>query len=137
MRQSIFEAFLDAVAAQGRRAHIIEDVKEESKTYHDLLTGSLAIGRWAGRRTRAGENVGVLLPNVIPTVCTVLGLMAFGRVPAMLNYSAGPSAARSACSTARVQTVITSRAFIEQARLSTLVGGTQRPEPGVPGGHPW
>jgi len=120
-RQSIFEAFLDAVAAQGRHAHIIEDVKEESKTYHDLLAGSLAIGRWARRRTRAGENVGVLLPNVIPTVCTVFGLMAFGRVPAMLNYSAGPSAARSACSVARVQTVITSRAFIEQARLSTLI----------------
>jgi acyl-[acyl-carrier-protein]-phospholipid O-acyltransferase/long-chain-fatty-acid--[acyl-carrier-protein] ligase len=121
VRHSIFEAFLDALAAQGRRAHIIEDVKEEPKTYGDLLTGSLAIGRWAGRRTRAGENVGVLLPNVIPTVCTILGLMAFGRVPAMLNYSAGPSAVRSACSTARVQTIITSRAFIEQARLSTLV----------------
>jgi acyl-[acyl-carrier-protein]-phospholipid O-acyltransferase/long-chain-fatty-acid--[acyl-carrier-protein] ligase len=121
VRQSIFEAFLDAVATQGRSAQIIEDVKEESKTYHDLLTGALAIGRWARRQTRRGENVGVLLPNVIPTVCTVLGLMAFGRVPAMLNYSAGPSAARSACSTARVQTVITSRAFIEQARLSTLI----------------
>lgn len=121
VRQSIFEAFLDAVAARGRRTRIIEDVKEESKNYHDLLTGSLAIGRWAARSTCAGENVGVLLPNVIPTACTVLGLMAFGRVPAMLNYSAGPSAARSACAAARVQTVITSRAFVEQARLLTLV----------------
>ena len=121
VRQSIFEAFLDAVAAQGRRTHIIEDVKEEPKTYHDLLTGSLAIGRWLARMTQSRENVGVLLPNVIPTACTVLGLMAFGRVPAMLNYSAGPSAARSSCAAARVQTVITSRAFVEQARLSTLV----------------
>jgi acyl-[acyl-carrier-protein]-phospholipid O-acyltransferase/long-chain-fatty-acid--[acyl-carrier-protein] ligase len=121
VRQSIFEAFLDAVSAQGRRTQIIEDVKEEPKTYNELLKGSLAIGRWAMRFSRAGENVGVLLPNIIPAACTVLGLMAFRRVPAMLNYTAGPSAARSACAAARVHTVITSRAFVEQARLSALV----------------
>ena len=68
-----------------------------------------------------GENVGVLLPNIIPTVCTVLGLTAFGRVPAMLNYTAGTLAVQSACIAARVRTVITSRAFIEQARLAAVV----------------
>ncbi len=110
-----------ALAAHGRRFEIIEDAREEPKTYHYVLKGALAVGRWISGRTERGENVGVLLPNVIPTVCTIFGLMAFGRVPAMLNYTAGPVAARSACAAARVRTVIASRAFIEQAKLAPLV----------------
>jgi acyl-[acyl-carrier-protein]-phospholipid O-acyltransferase/long-chain-fatty-acid--[acyl-carrier-protein] ligase len=51
----------------------------------------------------------------------VLGLSAFGRVPALLNYTAGPTAVQSACTAARVRTIVTSRAFIEQARLNTVV----------------
>ena len=120
-RATLFEAFLDAVHEQGRRTLIIEDMKEEPRSYQDLLKGSLVIGRWATRFCAPGENVGVLLPNLIPTVCTVLGLSAFGRVPAMLNYTAGPAAVQSACTAARVRTVITSRAFIEQARLTSVV----------------
>ncbi len=121
-RQAIFDALLAAVAAHGRRFEIIEDAGEEPRTYHDVLKGALAIGRWATRHCERGENVGVLLPNVIPTVCTIFGLIAFGRVPAMLNYTAGPVAVRSACIAARVRTVIASRAFIEQAKLTPLVG---------------
>jgi acyl-[acyl-carrier-protein]-phospholipid O-acyltransferase/long-chain-fatty-acid--[acyl-carrier-protein] ligase len=120
-RKSIFDAFLDAVAAQGRGTFIIEDVNEEPRTYQELLKGALAIGRWSCRFTEPRENVGVLLPNLIATPCTVLGLMAFGRVPSMLNYTAGAMSVQSACRAARVRAVITSRAFVEQARLSQVV----------------
>ena len=118
---SLFEAFLDAVAEHGRAVPIIEDWKEKPQSYASILKGSLAIGRSVAATCAAGENVGVLLPNIIPTVCTVLGLSAFGRVPAMLNYSAGAVAVQSACIAARVRTVITSRAFIEQQRLASIV----------------
>ena len=124
-RQSIFDAFLDALAAHGRDVEIIEDATEAPRTYREVLKGALAIGRWVARRTERGESVGVLLPNVIPTVCTILGLTAFARVPAMLNYTAGPVAVRSACTAARVRTVIASRAFVEQANLSSLVAALE------------
>lgn len=122
-RTTLFEAFLDAVEERGRRTLIIEDMQEEPRSYRDIVKGSLIIGRWVGRACGPGENVGVLLPNLIPTVCTVLGLCAFGRVPALLNYTAGPTAVQGACTAARVRTVITSRAFVEQARLSSVVSG--------------
>jgi acyl-[acyl-carrier-protein]-phospholipid O-acyltransferase/long-chain-fatty-acid--[acyl-carrier-protein] ligase len=122
-RTTLFEAFLEAVQEQGRRTLIIEDMKEEPRSYQDLVKGSLIIGRWVSGSCGPGENVGVLLPNLIPTVCTVLGLCAFGRVPAMLNYTAGPTAVQGACIAARVRTVVTSRAFIEQARLTSVVSG--------------
>src|SRR5215471_960467 len=120
-RTTLFEAFLDAASEQGPRRPIIEDLKEEPRTYRDLVKGALIIGRWASRTSALGENVGLLLPNSIPTVCTVFGLCAFGRVPAMLNYTAGASAVQGACIAARIRTVITSRGFIEQARLSSVV----------------
>jgi acyl-[acyl-carrier-protein]-phospholipid O-acyltransferase/long-chain-fatty-acid--[acyl-carrier-protein] ligase len=120
-RQSLFEAFLDAMRREGRGARIIEDVDETPRSYAELLKGALAIGRWLCRGTQPGERVGVLLPNVIPTVCTILGAMAFRRVPAMLNYSAGPVAVKSACVAAGVHTVITSHAFIERAQLASLL----------------
>jgi acyl-[acyl-carrier-protein]-phospholipid O-acyltransferase/long-chain-fatty-acid--[acyl-carrier-protein] ligase len=122
-RTTVFEAFLDAVHERGRRTLIIEDMKEEPRSYRELLKGSLIIGRWMSGWSAPGENVGVLLPNSIPTVCAVLGLCAFGRVPALLNYTAGPTAVQGACAAARVRTVITSRAFIEQARLTGVVSG--------------
>ena len=38
---------------------------------------------------RAGETVGILLPNLAATLCMVIGMTAFRRIPAMLNYTAG------------------------------------------------
>jgi acyl-[acyl-carrier-protein]-phospholipid O-acyltransferase/long-chain-fatty-acid--[acyl-carrier-protein] ligase len=120
-RQDIFGAFLDAVRREGRRARILEDMEERPRTYGELLKGVLAIGRWLALRTQPGEQVGLLLPNVIPGACAILGAMAFGRVPAMLNYSAGPAALRGACVAARIRTVLTSRAFVARAQLAPLL----------------
>ena len=45
------------------------------------------------------ERVGLLLPNAIAAVVSFFGLQAFGRVPAMLNYSTGTRNVTSACAT--------------------------------------
>jgi acyl-[acyl-carrier-protein]-phospholipid O-acyltransferase/long-chain-fatty-acid--[acyl-carrier-protein] ligase len=120
-RQSLFDAFLDAMRRQGARTPIIEDIEETPRSYAQVLKGALAIGRWLQRHSGAGENVGLLLPNVIPAVCAVLGAMAFGRVPALLNYSAGPLAVQGACAAAGVRTVVTSRAFVARAGLEPML----------------
>ena len=120
-RSGLFDAFLKAVEREGRHTPIIEDMREVPRTYGELLRGSLALARWSARFTQPGENVGVLLPNLVPTVCLVLGLSAGARVPALLNYSAGSRAVRTACTAAGVRVVITSRAFVEQAKLSSVV----------------
>jgi len=47
-------------------------------------------------------------------------LGAYGRVPAMLNYTAGARGVVDACAAANIATVVTSRRFIELARLGPL-----------------
>jgi acyl-[acyl-carrier-protein]-phospholipid O-acyltransferase/long-chain-fatty-acid--[acyl-carrier-protein] ligase len=120
-RRTLFEAFVAAAALHGRGTRIIEDQRGRPETYEDMLKASLALGRLAARVSAQGEIVGVLLPNITPTVCLILGLTAMRRTPAMLNYTAGADAMRDACTAAGIRTVITSRRFIEAARLGAAV----------------
>jgi len=125
-RQTLFEAFLDAVKLHGRRTAIVEDIREHPETYGDLLRTSLALGRLCANITGEREIIGVLMPNISTTVCLFLGLSALGRVPAMLNYTAAPESVHGACVAAGVKTVITSRRFIQTARLESCLDALSR-----------
>lgn len=114
---TLFEALLDAAALHGRATRIMEDTQREH-TYGDLIKASLALGRLGGKLAGEGEIIGVLMPNLAATAALLLGLGAMRRIPALLNYTAGPDALRSACIAAGIKTVITSRRFVEVARLA-------------------
>lgn len=117
----LYECFLDAVAAHGRSRLLIEDQNEQPQSYGQLLRMSLALSRLFRGFTAERENVGVLMPNVVTSIGVVLGLSAAGRVPAILNYTAGALGVESAVVAAGVRTVITSRKFVEQASLQPLL----------------
>jgi acyl-[acyl-carrier-protein]-phospholipid O-acyltransferase/long-chain-fatty-acid--[acyl-carrier-protein] ligase len=114
--RTIYEGFLDAAALHGRGRRMIEDV-QRTYTYGDLIKASMALGRLVSRLAPEGERVGVLMPNVGATVALLLGLFAFRRAPAILNYTSGAEGMQNAIDLARVRVLITSRAFIERARL--------------------
>ena len=116
-QQTLYGSLCDAVALYGRKRRIIEDIKQVEYTYQDVLKMSLMLGRLVGRLTRPDEHVGLLLPNMTPTVALFLGLSALKRVPAMLNYTAGVDGMQAACTAAEIRTIVTSRAFVEQAKL--------------------
>lgn len=116
-RQTIFDSVLAARQIHGGKHKLVEDLERKVLTYNDLITGSIALGTAICKRTDLGENVGVFLPNSTKTLVTILALQLYGRTPAMLNYSTGSAAMMSACVTARVKTILTSRRFIELADL--------------------
>jgi acyl-[acyl-carrier-protein]-phospholipid O-acyltransferase / long-chain-fatty-acid--[acyl-carrier-protein] ligase len=119
--QTLFEALLDASDIHGRSRRLIEDVKQIEYSYNDLLKMSLALGRLMKRRSTESERIGLLLPNVAATLGMIFGLSAFRRVPAMLNYTAGVDGMQAACTAATIRTVVTSRAFVEQAKLGEKI----------------
>jgi len=120
-RRTLFEAFLSAVELHGRKTRIIEDARRVPESYGDLLKVSLALGRLTARLAEEGGVLGVMMPNVSAAVCLLLGMTAMRRVPAILNYTAGPEAIRAACVAAGVKRIITSRRFVELARLERVV----------------
>lgn len=113
----LFGAFLDAIEIYGKNRKIIEDTKQIEYTYGEVLTMSLGLGSLVSRHTKQGEAVGVLMPTAVASLALVLGISSQGRVPAMLNFTAGVDALQSACKGALITTIITSRAFVEQAKL--------------------
>lgn len=104
-----------------KRPRIIEDINRKQKSYKDIIVASFALGRSFKKFTKVDENVGILLPNAIATVCTFFGLSAYNRTPVMINFSVGSKNMISMCKTALVKTVLTSRTFIIKAKMENVV----------------
>lgn len=117
-QQTLFSALCDAADVFGKKRRVLEDMKQIEYSYNDLLKMALMLTRLVERQTGENERVGLLLPNLAPTLGLLIGLTARHRVPAMLNYTAGVDAMQAACTAAEVRTIVTSRAFVEQAKLS-------------------
>lgn len=119
--RTIYDVFLEAVERFGAQTKIVEDLNGVEETYQDLLKKSLALGRIVTKISTPNEVIGVLMPNVTNTVALVLGMMAFKRIPAMLNYTAGTVGMQNACTLANIKTVVTSRKFIDAANLAEVI----------------
>jgi acyl-[acyl-carrier-protein]-phospholipid O-acyltransferase/long-chain-fatty-acid--[acyl-carrier-protein] ligase len=123
--RTLFTALTDARDLHGGKAPVVEDMKREPLDYDRLLIASSLLGKRLTGSTRQGEAVGVLLPNVGGVAVTFFALQARGRVPAMLNFTAGLANMRSACATAAIRTIVTARAFIAQAKLEELIAALE------------
>ncbi|TGX56344.1 acyl-[ACP]--phospholipid O-acyltransferase [Sphingomonas gei] len=123
--RTLFQALLDAKDVHGGGTKVVEDVKREPMSYKKLVIGSMALGRAFDPVTRQGEAVGVLLPNVAGVIATFFALQRIGRVPAMLNYTAGLANLKAACLAAEVGTIVTARAFVTQGKLEPIVEGLE------------
>jgi acyl-[acyl-carrier-protein]-phospholipid O-acyltransferase/long-chain-fatty-acid--[acyl-carrier-protein] ligase len=99
---------------------VLEDVTFKPLTFRRLMTGvDVLATRWCELlgKTPEGGRVGVLLPNVNAMPVTLLSLWAVGRVPAILNFSTGIPVMKTCLELAAVKQVITSRSFLEKAKL--------------------
>jgi acyl-[acyl-carrier-protein]-phospholipid O-acyltransferase/long-chain-fatty-acid--[acyl-carrier-protein] ligase len=119
--RSLFDALLDAARAHGGGKAILEDQERHPLSYVDLIRASFALGRKIAAKTRRGEHVGVLLPSSAGASVTFFALHAYGRIPAMLNFTAGLRNLRAAVSLAKVNRVLTSHRFIEQGKLHDVI----------------
>lgn len=115
--QTLIQRLLEARRIHGGGHLIAEDINRAPLSYNALIARATVLGRQLAQRSEPEETLGVLLPSTLATVATFWGLQLHGRVPAMLNYTVGVQGMVSACETAVLRRVITSRRFIQQAKL--------------------
>jgi acyl-[acyl-carrier-protein]-phospholipid O-acyltransferase/long-chain-fatty-acid--[acyl-carrier-protein] ligase len=119
--RTLFQTLLDAGATHGRGFPVLDDLRFSPLSYRKLTAGALLLGRKLCADTQPAEPVGLLIANSSAAVAAFFGVQSCGRVCAMLNYSAGPANLVSACQTAKVRVVWTSRRFVELAKLQPAV----------------
>jgi acyl-[acyl-carrier-protein]-phospholipid O-acyltransferase/long-chain-fatty-acid--[acyl-carrier-protein] ligase len=119
--RTVFEAVVEAAGIHGWKRISVEDPVTGSLTYKRMLLGAAVLGRKLMPLASEGKALGVMLPNANGAVVTILGVMSAGRVPAMINFTAGAANILAACKAAEVGTIVTSRVFVEKAKLDAVV----------------
>ena len=124
--RTVFQALLQAAEDHGRGRVAVEDPVSGALSYRKLLTAAAILGDKLMRYAPVGGAVGVMLPNANGAVVTFFALMTAGRVPAMINFTAGATNILSACRAAQVTTILTSRVFVEKGRLDNMVAAVAK-----------
>jgi acyl-[acyl-carrier-protein]-phospholipid O-acyltransferase/long-chain-fatty-acid--[acyl-carrier-protein] ligase len=119
--RTLIEALTETARHGGLSKVIVEDPFAGALSARRFLIGAAVLARKIMGFTEPGERIGLILPNANTTMVAFFALQAAGRVPAMLNYTAGPANIRAACAAACVTRVLTSRAFIAKADLHALI----------------
>lgn len=118
---SIPEALADAAAAFGAGRPVLSDPTVPGMSLRTLALGGDALGRVLGRRFKADERIGVLLPTAAGVPVVLTALWRLGVVPAMMNPTLGTGPALACLRAAQARKVLTSKAMIREARLDPLI----------------
>ena len=107
-QRTVFAALLSARRQFGGATPALVDGDGRILTYDAILRAAFALGHALKKGTRRGEAVGVLLPTGAGAAIAFLAISAYGRVPAMLNFTSGAANLQSAVKTAQVTRIVTS-----------------------------
>jgi acyl-[acyl-carrier-protein]-phospholipid O-acyltransferase/long-chain-fatty-acid--[acyl-carrier-protein] ligase len=124
--RTVVEAVIEAADTHGRNRVAVEDPVTGALTYKRLLAGVAVLGAKLMPLAPVGRTIGVMLPNANGAAVTLLGLMSAGRVPAMINFTAGATNVLAACKAAQIDTIVTSRTFIEKGKLGNLMAALEK-----------
>jgi acyl-[acyl-carrier-protein]-phospholipid O-acyltransferase / long-chain-fatty-acid--[acyl-carrier-protein] ligase len=124
--RTLVEALIAAAKDHGPDWLATEDPVSGQLTYKKLLIGVSVLGRKLMPLAAEGRALGVMLPTSNGAVVTLLAVSSAGRVPAMINFSAGAANILGACRAAEVDTILTSRAFVEKGRFDHTVAELQK-----------
>jgi len=96
---------------------LMEDATRQQLSYRRLITAADLLKDRIAQKTTAEKTVGILLPNINGTPVTLLALWFLGKIPAVLNFTTGPTVMLQCLELSKIKHVLTSRTFIERARL--------------------
>lgn len=125
-RKPLFTALLDAKKIHSGQHLILEDIQRKPLSYSNLIQAIFVVATLLKKKLQSTKTVGILLPNISGNVIYFFALHLLQRIPAMLNYSQGLHNLLSACETAGILDVITSKQFIKVAKLENVITALQQ-----------
>jgi acyl-[acyl-carrier-protein]-phospholipid O-acyltransferase/long-chain-fatty-acid--[acyl-carrier-protein] ligase len=122
---NLFDELLLQASLHGRGRVICEDLTQRF-TYRKLILASHIFARKLKEGLYKQDAVGLLLPNSIGHVIALFALFRLGKAPALLNFSAGQQNLRDACETAGLRSLLTSREFVQKAKLEGIIAALEQ-----------
>jgi acyl-[acyl-carrier-protein]-phospholipid O-acyltransferase/long-chain-fatty-acid--[acyl-carrier-protein] ligase len=119
--RTLFQALAEARDTRDTGKPIVTDALGTKLSYSSLILGAQVLGRRLTDLAPPGGAVGLMLPNSAAAAVAFFALHSIGRVPAMINFTAGIANISSGCRAANVSCIVTSRAFVDKARLAHTV----------------
>lgn len=120
-KTDIFSAIVRGAKEFGGKTVAIVDGDGTEVDYKTILRGSFALGSALGKKFKKDETVGVMLPTGAGAVIAFCAVLASGRLPAMLNFTAGSANIKSAMKAAKITKIVTAHKFVELGGLETLI----------------
>jgi acyl-[acyl-carrier-protein]-phospholipid O-acyltransferase/long-chain-fatty-acid--[acyl-carrier-protein] ligase len=99
----------------------IADSTGKQLTFGETLTASLCVKGWLESKC-PDKNVGLMFPASAGGALANLGVTLAGKVAVNLNFTAGEQQLRYVVRQCGIGTILTSRAFMEKAKLPDLAG---------------
>ena len=124
--KTLVQALNAALAKTTVASDYVQDPLSGALSGRKILAGAAVLGRKISAFSKPRDCVGLLLPNTNGTIVTFFALQSAGRTAAMLNYTAGAANLIAACRAAQVSHVLTSRAFLEKAKLGDVARQLQQ-----------
>jgi len=103
-------------------APAMADSTGASLSYWRTLATGLGLARALERRCPGESTVGLLFPASVGGALANVAVAMANRVSVNLNFTAGPAAMASAVRQCGIRTILTSRRFLEGARLQPMEG---------------
>ncbi|MAI89412.1 AMP-binding protein [Ponticaulis sp.] len=125
-KTDLFSALLKARSEFGGSKEIIVDGDDRVLTYNEIVRASFALGSALTNFTEKNENVAVMLPTGAGAVIAFYALQAYGRIPAMFNFTAGSRNLNAAGRAAEVKTIVTAKKFVELGQLEPLISELEK-----------
>jgi acyl-[acyl-carrier-protein]-phospholipid O-acyltransferase/long-chain-fatty-acid--[acyl-carrier-protein] ligase len=120
-QRSIMSALLEARKRFGRSRIVLQDFDDRQLSYDEIVRASFALGNALRCHAKPKEAIGIMLPTSASAILAFFAVQTCGRVPAMLNFTAGIRSVKRACAVASIKVIVTSREFLERAKLEHLL----------------
>ena len=117
----LFSGLMRAKKTFGGNTIALTDGDGRAMTYTEIIRAAFGLGSALKKGTKPGEVVGIMLPTGAAAIIAFYAVLAYGRIPAMINFTSGERNIKSAMKAAQIKRIITAHKFIEIGALDPLI----------------
>ena len=121
-RQATLSHRFVTAAKRNWSALAVADSTGKQLTFGQTLIAALLLKKWIRAYCTHSKCVGLLLPSSVGGALANLGVTLAGKTAVNLNFTAGAEAMAHAIDKCEITTVLSSRAFLDKAKLAPLPG---------------